>query len=119
MKESFTRESPFSRIVCEALRGVAILSIILHNYLHQLPHGIPENEYTYRPEHVFGFLNMEILGWYSFPEGLISYAGHYGVAVFLFLSGLGLDIKYGAGGKDGVSADGRSYAAIISNCYGF
>lgn len=101
MKESFTRESPFSRIVCEALRGVAILSIILHNYLHQLPHGIPENEYTYRPEHVFGFLNMEILGWYSFPEGLISYAGHYGVAVFLFLSGLGLGIKYGAGGKDG------------------
>lgn len=96
---SSLRESPFSRTVGDALRGVAILSIVLHNYLHMIT-GFMENEYAWHQERALFFLDMDITGWSSLPENLLSYAGHYGVAVFLFLSGLGLGIKYGAGARD-------------------
>lgn len=84
-----------SRSECSAMRGLAILGIVLHNYCHWLGPAVKENEY------LFYITNSEHL-WYALthpdailPVHLVSYFGHYGVPVFLFLSGYGLVMKYG------------------------
>lgn len=83
-----------SRAECSALRGLAILGIMLHNYCHWLAVAVKENEYT------FNIGNSRRL-WYVLthpdaylPVHVVSYFGHYGVPVFLFLSGFGLVMKY-------------------------
>lgn len=80
---------------CSALRGLAIMAIVLHNYCHWLGFAVKENEYT------FDIGKSEAL-WQAvtgagayLPVHLLSYFGHYGVPVFLFLSGYGLVMKYG------------------------
>lgn len=84
-----------SRSECSALRGLAILGIVLHNFCHWLGPAVKENEY------LFHITNSEHL-WYALthPDAniavhILSYFGHYGVPVFLFLSGYGLVMKYG------------------------
>jgi len=77
-----------------ALRGVAILGIVLHNYCHFLGFAVKENEYTFNAARPAAF--MEKLA-AADPDLLIhffSFLGHYGVPVFLFLSGYGLVKKY-------------------------
>ena len=83
-----------SRTECTAMKGIAILGIIFHNYCHWLKGIVRENEYTW-----LQWKNdrlMEVLQqpdeW--LPMHLVSYFGHYGVPVFLFLSGFGLVMKY-------------------------
>ncbi len=84
-----------SRTECNALRGLAIISIFLHNYCHWLSHIVQENEYQYF-WHNFVWLNSEMgRGFHSLSLfHLISFFGHYGVPVFLFLSAYGLYMKY-------------------------
>ena len=85
---------------CSVLRGIAIIGIFLHNFCHWLganvPHGaIKENEFDF-------VLNNSARMWHYFTQGLDAFApiqffsffGHYGVPVFLFLSGFGLVMKY-------------------------
>ena len=86
-----------NRDECAALRGLAIMAIVLHNYCHWLGFAVKENEYT------FNAANSERL-WAAvaspdamLPVHLLSYFGHYGVPVFLFLSGFGLVMKYERG----------------------
>ena len=90
MKEILTRNE------CSAMRGIAIIAIMLHNYCHFIGKIVKENEY------MFQTVNNDRL-WYALmhpdellPVHLLSYFGHYGVPVFLFLSGLGLVLKYEA-----------------------
>ncbi len=83
-----------SRAECTALRGIAILSIVLHNYCHWLRGIVHENEYNYNQDNVDSL--MYILG---HPDNrlfihLFSFFGHYGVPIFLFLSAYGLVMKY-------------------------
>ena len=76
-----------------ALKGAAILMIVLHNFCHWiLP--VTENEYSFE-------LNKSMMWLENFCNGgphvilnFLSFWGHYGVAVFLFLSGFGLVRKY-------------------------
>lgn len=77
-----------------ALRGIAILGIMLHNYCHWLGFAVKENEYTFSAGNAVQF-------WYkltSFDHDILihffSFLGHYGVPVFLFVSGYGLVMKY-------------------------
>lgn len=78
----------------QSLRGIAILAIMLHNYCHWLGFAVKENEFTFdasRPQ--------QILGQMMAPDAnifvhLMSFFGHYGVPVFLFISGFGLVCKY-------------------------
>ena len=76
------------------LRCLAILMIVLHNFLHHVSDSPGENEFNYSPEKYQYFLD----GLWNTPHDciriLFSYLGHYGVQVFLFLSGYGLAIKY-------------------------
>lgn len=82
---------------CNALRGIAIIAIFLHNFCHWVtPIAIWENEYNFN----MSFSNKM---WHYLTDGgidiylpiqLFSFFGHYGVAIFLFLSGWGLVMKY-------------------------
>ncbi|RAJ16338.1 acyltransferase family protein [Olleya aquimaris] len=76
------------------LKGLGILAIVFHNFMHRIPPVYLENEFyfdatifsnylsrfTTHPEHIFQYL--------------FSYFGHYGVQLFIFLSGYGLMIAY-------------------------
>ena len=75
-----------------ALRSIAIISIILHNYLHRLPGAAPENEFAYNIENDNYFLNAIFSS--DFLIHFFSYWGHLGVPIFVFLSGYGLALKY-------------------------
>ena len=88
MKELLTRKE------CTAMRGIAILAIMLHNYCHFIGKIVQENEYQY-----LSFNNDRLWQVLTHPDALLpvhllSYFGHYGVPVFLFLSGFGLVKKY-------------------------
>ena len=88
-----------SRAECSALRGIAIIGIFLHNYLHWLGPMVKENEYQFHTHNAERF-------WFilSHPDQnllyhLFSFFGHYGVPVFVFLSGYGLYLKYESGAE--------------------
>ena len=88
MKEILTRTE------CTAMKGIAILGIMLHNYCHWLKGITRENEYTWsqwKNDQLWAAISQpdELL-----PMHLVSYFGHYGVPVFLFLSGFGRVMKY-------------------------
>ena len=93
-----------SRSECSAMRGIAIMAIMLHNYCHFIGRIVKENEYLYlerNNERLWHVLSNpdELL-----PVHLFSYFGHYGVPVFLFLSGFGLVLKYEGKCSDDASA---------------
>ena len=88
MKELLTRNE------CTAMRGIAILAIVLHNYCHFISKIVQENEYQFFVSH-----NEQLWQVFTHPDELLpihllSFFGHYGVPVFLFLSGYGLVKKY-------------------------
>ncbi|MDO5075354.1 MAG: acyltransferase family protein [Bacteroidales bacterium] len=76
------------------LKGVAILMIALHNFCHWLPMAVIENEYQYDATRIW-----KLMSYYEAlrPHVLLntlSHFGHYGVPLFLFLSGYGLVKKH-------------------------
>ena len=83
-----------SRTQCNMLRGVAILGIFLHNYCHWLNPVVKENEYTFTQYNVDRFTQAMLHPDVLFPLHILSFFGHYGVPVFLFLSAYGLARKY-------------------------
>jgi len=87
-KEFLTRDE------CTAMRGIAILAIMLHNYCHFIGSIVKENEYQYFTSHNEGLWQVLTHPDALLPVHLLSYFGHYGVPVFLFLSGFGLVLKY-------------------------
>ena len=77
---------------CSALRGIAIVSIMLHNYCHWLPFAVPENEFSFDLEKYIHFWNA--ISWDTIFIQFFSFWGHLGVSVFVLLSGYGLVLKY-------------------------
>ena len=98
-------ESLLTRAECNALRGIAILGIFLHNFCHWLNPVVKENEYQYFQHNVDWFAQCAARVNELFPAHVISFFGHYGVPVFLFLGAYGLEMKYGNG--QGKAPDGR------------
>ena len=97
MKTNKGPQAWLSRDECAALRGLAIMAIVLHNYCHWLGFAVKENEFTFNAantERVWGALASPDA---MLPVHLLSHFGHYGVPVFLFLSGFGLVMKYERG----------------------
>ena len=76
------------------MRGVAIIGIALHNYCHWLPGIIRENEYQFMQKNVDGLSGVLAAPDSNLPLHLLSFFGHYGVPLFLFLSAYGLGLKY-------------------------
>lgn len=81
-----------TRFECSALRCLAIICIVLHNYAHKLPGSAQENEFTFSQENYIYF-------WHSVFDTniviqLFSFFGHLGVPIFVFMTGYGLAQKY-------------------------
>ena len=76
------------------LKGIGILLIITHNYMHWLPECVPENEYTFSVERIDQLCAYLAQGGPHVLLNILSHFGHYGVDIFLFLSGYGLVKKY-------------------------
>ncbi len=85
---------------CSSMRGVAILGIMLHNYCHWLKMAVKENEFIFSDARAEGIVNAIMNPSWNLPVHLLSFFGHYGVPVFLFLSAYGLTLKYERGGAD-------------------
>lgn len=83
-----------TRAECNALRGLAIIGIFLHNYCHWLGPIVKENEYQYFQGRVDTFNQALTHPDWLLPMHLLSFFGHYGVPIFLFLSAYGLVLKY-------------------------
>ena len=79
------------------LKGIGILLIITHNYMHWLPECVPENEYTFSVERIDQLCAYLAQGGPHVLLNILSHFGHYGVAIFLFLSGYGMVKKYESG----------------------
>jgi len=84
------------------MRGVAIVAIMLHNYIHVFSKAIEENEFA------FHISNAELFfrNLFSFSSSVfydfMSFLGWLGVPVFIFISGYGLVCKYEKTGGDTV-----------------
>lgn len=78
----------------KALRGIAILGIILHNYCHFLGFAVKENEYTFNPDKPMQLMDRILSVNHDLFIHILSFFGHYGVPLFLFISGFGLVAKY-------------------------
>lgn len=76
------------------LKGIAILMIAVHNFCHWLPRCVPENEYTFDAGRIGQYLVYVAQGGPHLVLNFFSHYGHYGVPLFLFLSGYGLVKKY-------------------------
>ncbi len=83
-----------TRAECLALRGIAIIGIFLHNYCHWLGFAVKENEYTFRMSNCRNLVKAVAAPDANLAVHLVSFFGHYGVPVFLFLSAFGLVMKY-------------------------
>lgn len=74
------------------MRGMAIMSIMLHNFCHWIQGVTQENEFF------FLYANLNFL---TTPKNttewafdILSFLGWYGVPIFMFLTGYGLVMKY-------------------------
>ena len=71
------------------MRGLAIIGIFLHNYCHWLGFAVKENEYTFTMSKASDLMQALAHPDLNLPIHLVSFFGHYGVPVFLFLSAYG------------------------------
>lgn len=92
MKE--TQNELLTREQCTVLKGFAILLIMLHNMCHLFPGIIAENEFSFDPDRSKAFFSYVAHPDADWPLQLLSYLGHYGMPVFIFLSAYGLVKKY-------------------------
>jgi len=99
MESNTTGQGLLSRAECNAMRGLAIIGIFLHNYCHWLAPAVKENEYQFFIHNVGGLNNAIAHADILLPIHLLSFFGHYGVPVFLFLSAYGLYCKYEEGNR--------------------
>ncbi len=79
---------------CLFLKGIAIIFIILHNYCHEFPSAIEANEFLWIKGNIISFYNHLIHPSYFIISDFFSFWGHYGIVIFLFISGYGLVMKY-------------------------
>lgn len=82
---------------CKVLRGMAILCIVAHNYCHWMPAVVQENEFQWKVANVIALAHSISSTTSCLISDLLSFFGHYGVPVFVFLSAYGLEKKYSRG----------------------
>ncbi len=83
-----------SKYEISVFKAIAILCIMLHNFAHQLPNTrFLESERTFNLDATRNFYDLVLNGNDIF-FALFSYLGHFGVALFVFMSGYGLVKKY-------------------------
>lgn len=76
------------------LKGISILVIVFHNFIHRFPGAVIENQHIFLMERCCKLIERFLHLSPGILLDLISHYGHYGVPVFVFLSGYGLVVKY-------------------------
>lgn len=94
MKNQSNKKMLLSLDDCNVLKGIAIIGIFLHNFCHALRGVVLENEYVFDVSRPFDLLREIKYFSSDIHLHLISFFGHYGVPIFLFLSAYGLEMKY-------------------------
>ncbi len=87
-----TRGAAFSIQDTNALKGIAILGIAFHNFLHRVPNIVQENEFEFDPSRFPLFL-QQLSDPATCVQAFFSFFGHYGVGVFVALSSYGLAVS--------------------------
>ena len=75
------------------LKGIAIISICLHNFFHHFAPYTGENEFYFVSQYVHNFFNHIKETPSEFIKLFFTYLGHYGVQIFIFISGYGLTVS--------------------------
>lgn len=76
-------------------KGIGILMIVFHNYLHRIPGYGLENEGRFVTRNFIDFLNLfTTFSIADFFGALFGFLGHYGVQLFIVFSAYGLSIQY-------------------------
>jgi len=83
-----------SRETANLYKGLGILLIVLHNYFHNIPPLIGQNEFYFNPHVNAKFVDTMLGSPTEWIRALFSYFGHYGVQLFIFLSAYGLTRRY-------------------------
>lgn len=76
------------------LKGIAILLIVTHNFFHLVKDTPAINEFNFGAWKFKSFLVQIIQEYPDTIRIVLTYLGHYGVQVFIFLSAYGLTKKY-------------------------
>jgi peptidoglycan/LPS O-acetylase OafA/YrhL len=85
--------NPLGKIDSDLYRGIAILMIVTHNFMHLFPEP-RENEFCFSPQFFINFLILLRNEPENFARGFLSFFGHFGVQLFIYLSAYGLTKKY-------------------------
>lgn len=88
--EVIMRITPYSKSDTSIFKGFAILSICLHNFFHHIANSPGENEFYFFSYCIDGFLHLLKTHPADFINIIYSYLGHFGVQLFIFISGYGL-----------------------------
>lgn len=76
------------------MKGIAIFLIAFHNYSHWVGPSIGENEFSFDPTRVVAFSDAFSVSFLSSLHALFSFFGHFGVQIFILLSGYGVAKSY-------------------------
>lgn len=68
--------------------------ILFHNYSHVISPWAGENEFTYSLQHIQSFFLFISANPFDIIRLLFAFFGHYGVQLFIFISGYGLFLSY-------------------------
>lgn len=99
------------------MRGLAIIGIFLHNYCHWLGFAVKENEYTFTISKSSQLIQAIMSPDWDLPVHLLSFFGHYGVPVFLFLSAYGLVMKYENRGGNRPASSQTAFLPFVKHHY--
>lgn len=72
------------------IKGLAIFCIVFHNFFHWISPSPGENEFLFNEQYIYNFFSLIKEKPTETINVLFSYLGHYGVQIFVFISGLGL-----------------------------
>ena len=70
------KDNILSKAECSAMRGIAILGIMLHNYCHWLNFAVKENEYQFHSDRAATFWQSLTTPDGMLPIQLLSFLGH-------------------------------------------
>ena len=76
------------------LKGIGILLIMFHNFFYKLDGAPGENEFAFSLMNFVNLIDNIVENPFDITKQLFSFFGHYGVQIFVFLSGYGLSITY-------------------------
>ncbi|MDY0280903.1 MAG: acyltransferase family protein [Salinivirgaceae bacterium] len=93
MKWNFST-NPITKEQTSYIKGVGILLIVLHNFLHWVGPNPGENEFDFAVSRGNALLNQLVEMPTEFLNILFSYFGHFGVQLFIFMSGYGLALSF-------------------------